>query len=410
MHEERGSRVGLGLVLVALSATLVLGLAAKSPCAGGDWADGRQYRLLCYSDIVPLFSTEELDQGRFPYLQARNEYPVGMGLFMALAGLPAGSFEGFFYVNAALLSLMAVVTVVAVYQVAGARALYVAAAPTLLIYAFVNWDLLAVALATTGTVAYLKRRDVLSGALLGLGAAAKLYPALLLVPFAIGRIRSREPDRAIHLAWSAAGSWLLVNLPFMLLAPRNWWEFFSFNSARSADWDSLWFSACHRLFGDSFWSSSASCPHVTVINLVSLALFVALAVLVWKLKVRRDPDFPRWTFGFPLLVLFLLTNKVYSPQYSLWLLPWFALAFPHFRLWLAFEVADVVVFVTRFAWFGRLDDTGGWVDGFAIGYFEVAVVARAIVLVVCLVAWVRRPVDQPEIAPVSAERSEALPA
>ena len=81
---------------------------------------------------------------------------------------------------------------------------------------------------------------------------------------------------------------------------------------------------------------------------------------MWRCKARRDPGFPRWTLGFPLIVLFLLTNKVYSPQYSLWLLPWFALALPHLRLFVAFEAADVAVFVTRFSWFGaaRRDHNG----------------------------------------------------
>ena len=43
-----------------------------------------------------------------------------------------------------------------------------------------------------------------------------------------------------------------------------------------------------------------------------------------------------------MLVLFLVTNKVYSPQYGLWLLPWFALALAaDSARWLAFQVADV---------------------------------------------------------------------
>ena len=47
----------------------------------------------------------------------------------------------------------------------------------------------------------------------------------------------------------------------------------------------------------------------------------------------------------------MLSNKVYSPQFSLWLLPWFALALPNLRLFIAFEAADVIVFLTEF---------GGW--------------------------------------------------
>ena len=50
-----------------------------------------------------------------------------------------------------------------------------------------------------------------------------------------------------------------------------------------------------------------------------------------------------------LVAGFLLTNKVYSPQYGLWLLPWFALVFPDLRIFLAFEATEVAVFITRFS-------------------------------------------------------------
>lgn len=400
MGADRGPRIGLGLVLLATAATLLLGLAQKSPCIPGDWG-GKQYRLLCYSDIIPLYHTEQLSEGRFPYLEAPNEYPVGTGLFMAAAAWPVRGFQAFFLSNVLLLSILGGVTSVALYLAVGRRALYFALAPTLLVYAFVNWDLLAVALATLGTLAYLRRRPVASGILLGLGAAAKIYPALLVVPFVAGRLRERRPDEGIHLAWSAAGTWLVVNLPFMLLAPRNWFEFFRFNSLRPVDWDSLWFSACHRLLGDPFWSSRPGCGRTAEVNLLSLLAFLALAGLLWWLRARREPDFPRWTLGFPLIVAFLLTNKVYSPQYSLWILPWFALALPRLRYWVAFAAADVAVFVTRFAWFGRngVGDPGfepGWTAAMAIGYFELAVVVRAVVLGACLVAWVRGETEAPD--------------
>src|SRR5439155_25386812 len=116
----------------------------------------------------------------------------------------------------------------------------------------------------------------------------------------------------------------------------------------------------------------------------------------------RQPDTPRWHLGFPILVAFLLTNKVYSPQYGLWLLPWFALVLPDLRFFLAFEAADVAVFVTRFAFFGHYmaEHAGGggvpsvgWTDGVTIGFFQVAVLVRAAVLVACVVRFlVREPV------------------
>ncbi|MGQ0670501.1 MAG: glycosyltransferase family 87 protein [Actinomycetota bacterium] len=393
-------RFGLGLVLVCLCSTLLVGLAVKAPCASGDWADGKQYRRLCYSDIVPLLLTEQLSTGdRLPYLDPCrtdeeshcDEYPVltmytmRLGAWLAPAstaspeGVATRSIAGFFYANAGLLAVAAVVTTVCLYLMVGRRALWFALAPTLAVYGFMNWDLLAVALATAATLAYLNRRDVASGVLIGLGAAAKLYPALLLIPFVLGRFHERDPDRGIHLAWSAAGTYIALNLPFALASPGSWWEFFRLNAERPADWDSLWFIGCHRLTGNLF------CQNTPLVNLASMLAFAGASVALWRLRGTRAPEFPRWTFGFPLLLVFLLTNKVYSPQYGLWLLPWFALGLPNLRLFAAFELADVAVFVTRFSWFGRL----GRLGGLPIGAFQIAVLVRAAILIWCLVSWVR---------------------
>ena len=99
---------------------------------------------------------------------------------------------------------------------------------------------------------------------------------------------------------------------------------------------------------------------------------------------------------------FLLTNKVYSPQYGLWLLPWFALVLPELGLFVAFEAADVAVFVTRFAFFGHMaGGQNGWTNAFSIEWFQLAVVARALILVWCVVRFtVREPIGPREPAPI----------
>jgi uncharacterized membrane protein len=233
--------------------------------------------------------------------------------------------------------------------------------------------------------------------LLGLGAAAKVFPMLLVVAFVAGRFRGKEPDRGIRLAWAAAGTWIAVNLPFALAAPGGWWEFFRYNAARVADWDSLWYIACERTTGQT-------CTNTQLINLASLVMFVAWVAFVWVIKSRRDPGFPRWTLGFPILVLFLLTNKVYSPQFSLWLLPWFALAFPQLGWFVAFEIADVAVFVTRFSWFGTYVGIDDGFAGLPLGVFQIAVGVRAVILVLCVFGWIRAQREAPSQAtPIEAE-------
>jgi uncharacterized membrane protein len=386
---QRAARasVSLAVVLACVTGTMVLGAALRSPCASGDWGDQRQYTWLCYSDIVPLLRTEQLFEqgGRVPFLDACesrigencDEYPVVTMYFIRVAGWISGEgFARFFAVNALMLLGCAIAIAVCLYMLNGARALYFALAPTLLIYGTMNWDLLAVAFATLAMLLFFRRRDMRAGAALGVGAAAKLYPGLLALPLIAQRLRERTPDRAIGIAWSTAAAWLIVNVPFAVLAPGAWFTFFRFNAERVPDFDSMWYLACRHL---------DTCLATRTVNLLSFVSFAVLFAAVWAIKSRREPSFPRWTLGFPMLVAFLLTSKVYSPQYGLWLLPWFALAMPRMRPFVVFQVVEVAVFVTRFWFFGDL--AGGF--GVPQGVFEVMVLLRVSVLVWCTVVWMR---------------------
>src|SRR5438874_215273 len=164
---------------------MLFGLAEKASCADAMWTDLKQYRLLCYSDIVPLYGTERLQGDRLPYVDdchandvtnPCDEYPVLTMYTMRAAAWASHSFTSFFFWNAVFLSIAAGITAFLLFRLAGRRALYFALAPTLLLYGFMNWDLIAVAFATAGTYAFLRERHATSGLMLGLGTAAKLYP------------------------------------------------------------------------------------------------------------------------------------------------------------------------------------------------------------------------------------------
>jgi uncharacterized membrane protein len=375
------------IVFASLGATLALGVVVKAPCASGDWSDGKQYESLCYSDIVPLYGTEQLTDSRLPYLDpcqgkgTCDEYPLLTMYAMRLSANFAHDNQTFFYANIALLAAAAIAICLLLYTTVGYRALYFALAPTLLIYGFLNWDLLAVAAATGATVFFLSRDELSAGALLGIGTAAKLYPVLLAPAFLLERWREKKRREALVLVISLAATWLLLNLPFILAAPKGWGTFFRFNSARNADFDSLWFLGCQH-----FVTHQTFCPpsYVTPINLLSLGIFLVCCVVLYVATALRNRGFPRWTFGFPILIFFLLTNKVYSPQYSLWLLPWFALVRVNPVLFVLFEGADVAVFVTRFSWFGTLSG----LDGGSLTAFQVALVIRVVILLATAIAYV----------------------
>jgi uncharacterized membrane protein len=381
---HRPSRpTGLGVVLAATLLTLTFGYLLKFPCLTGPW-DGRQYTRLCYSDVMALSAIGE--EGTPPAVEA-EKYPAGTTYLMRLVSLPATSFVSFFNWTVLLWTAAALATSWVLYRIVGMKALFFAGAPTLLIYGFMNWDLPLVALATVGTAAYLRRRDGPAGAFLGVASAIKVpYPGFLVIPFSAWRAREGRRTDARRLAGAAMLAWIAVNLPFAALAPQRWFFAFEFNAERRADWDTVWF-LLERHLGLSF--------SPTTVNLLALVAFVATSAVVWRLAVLRSARFEWWTLGFGLLVCYLLTGKVFSPQWTLWLLPWFALVLPDWRFFVAFEAANAAVFVTRFLWFARLSGVGG----VPFEAFEVALIVRAVVLVACVVAWLRTLEPERAVAP-----------
>jgi hypothetical protein len=316
---------GLGPVLLALTLNLCLGVLIKSqptiqdgrisaPCAEGDWGDGKQFTRLCYSDVVALHRTEHLEHGRRPYLdpcppdRARpsvepvcDEYPVLTMYAMWLAARPLTGAGGFLLSNALLLGVAAGVVAVSLHVLCGKRALWFAIAPTLLVYGFMNWDLLAVAFATAGTLAFLRTRDRLSGALLGLGTAAKLYPVLLAVPFAMERIEQGDRKGVARIVLWTGGVWLAVNLPFALLSSDGWSRFFRLSADRPPDLDSFWFIGCRWVTG-GFPCLPAPLEVISpirLLNVLSAATFLVAAALVLWLRVRRERRFLDGPTAFP---------------------------------------------------------------------------------------------------------------
>ena len=368
----------VSVLLTVTLATVAPGFAHKSICILEDF-DDLKYRALCYTDIVPLYRAEGLRDSRIPYLEADNEYPVGTGALMWVASLVGRSEGGFFVTNAALLLLLALATTWVLYRLVGERALYFAAAPTLALSALVNWDLLPVALSTAAVAAFLRRRDRWAGVLLGLAVAAKAYPILFLVPLVADRLRSGERRRAGTILIATLGTVLLVNLPLAIAAFDRWSYFLRFSAQRGATPGTLWATTC-RVVG-----ASGDCGGGSAAALLSLTAFVALAWFAWTRQRAQDPGFPRWTLCLPFLIAYLLTSKVYSPQHSLWLLPWFALVLPDLRLFVAFEAADLMVFAMEFSYLRTLQQDGtmpSWP-------LDVAVLLRAAGLVCVLLAYAR---------------------
>jgi uncharacterized membrane protein len=432
----------LRVMLIIAVVFLALGYTTKAACLQttgtgtadqrvGNWQNQRAYYELCYSDTVPLYTAELLNLGKFPYksswLETESngkprlqydgkpavrymEYPVLTGIYQYVSMSLAKTYTAltklvavpiiaevvmFFNIAAFGLALAWLVTVWAASRLAGPRRVWdaalVAGSPILIFQVFTNFDALAAAFATGALLAWARRKPVLAGALIGLGVAAKLYPLLLFIPLVILGLRTGRLREVGKAAIGTVLTWFVVNLPIMVLFPRGWSEFFRLNTRRGDDMDSVYnivksFTGWRGFDPDlGFWQPP------TVLNAVTAVLFVSCCIAIAYIALTADQRPRLMQVAFLVVAAFLLTNKVWSPQFSLWLVPLAVLALPHRRILLAWMTIDALVWLPRMMYlYGEQN------RGLPEQWFTATVLIRDIAVIV-LCALVIRQIYHPEL-------------
>jgi Glycosyltransferase family 87 len=320
------------------------------------------------SDLPRVFVHRGIGPTAPPYLDRVLEYPVGAGILLYLASVIDPTPLGVLTVTALAAGALCVATTVVLERRCGARAWRWALATPLLLFAFQNWDVFAVVAMLGALLAFERRRDGLAGGLFGLGAAVKLFPAVVVPPLVALRWMQGDRRGAIRLAATAVAVFAALNLPFALLNRRGWSWTFTFQGDREATWGSLWFWL-YRLVG----APVSGAGGVELANVVSMVCL--LAGIGWlTVRVTRHPVEPV-AIGAAAVALFLLSNKVYSPTYDVWLVVFFVLLPISTRYWIAFCTVDLLIAVTAYGYFHGLDSVV-----FVHDVLPWLVIARTIVL------------------------------
>ena len=338
----------------------MLGYAQKSPCADGNWTGSKQYTHMCYSDVVPLWGAERLSVGGVPYRDTAVEYPVLTGGFMWLSaeltnGLRSLEDEWSDVVVFGGVTVF-LLAICAADGHRGDRADRAAAARTTRRCSRCRrcW---CSTRSRTGTCSRWRcsparcgrgraRNPVAAGVLIGLGTAAKLYPVFFLVALAILAIRTRRAAGFVWCTVAAAAAWAAVNVPSRSRTRTAGRSFYTFSMERETERSTVWaivktLVTSRRRRRRTRRSGSRPARRSRWRWAASLLL-----VLWLGLNAPTKPRLAQLTF---LVVLaFLLTTKVWSPQYSLWLVPLLALARPRWRLALVWQFVEIAV------WFATL--------------------------------------------------------
>jgi hypothetical protein len=299
--------IALALLWLALGYANVARGAAHAGAGYRLWA----FRHHCYSDVIALHGDRYLGGGRpLPYLEDRIEYPVLLGAALWLASFaPGGPSSALAHFTATYLGLAAclAVALLALSRTPGARPWWLGATPALVYYAGLNWDLLPVALLSLAVLALSVERPGASGALAALGISAKLFPGVLVPPAAA--LLAARPRRGALLRFGGAlaAGLLAVNAPLALAAWDGWSWFVRFNAGRGAEnsiWDAL------QVRG----------PLLEALSFGPLLAAVSFgAGMTWRAaRGGRDGGAAARLAVALALVVWIATNKIWSPQFALY--------------------------------------------------------------------------------------------
>jgi hypothetical protein len=194
-----------------------------------------------------------------------------------------------------------------------------------------RYDLWPAALTVAGLAAVLARRERLGFAAIGLGVAAKAFPAVVLPPAFIYVWRTRGRREALLCLVAAVAVAVIVVAPFLALAPHGVWESVVRQTTRPLQIESLGSAlllAAHHTWGLALTMVSSrgsqnlvgSAPKTA--GAISTALLLVSLLGIW-LAAARGPATPerlvRWSAA--SLAAFIAFDKVLSPQFLIWLLP-----------------------------------------------------------------------------------------
>lgn len=155
---------------------------------------------------------------------------------------------------------------------------------------------------------------------------------------------------------------------------------YGFSADRGADLGSVWYA-----LSIAGWTVPSA--QVNTFGVLALAVLCAgIAVVIFV-----SPQLPRLApMLFCVLAAFTLTNKVYSPQFVVWLVPLAVLALPRLRALLLWQAAELLYFAAVW-WY--LVDQETELTGIPAGVYAAAIGVRVLATLWFAAVLVRNSLD-----------------
>ncbi|MFC3242758.1 hypothetical protein ACFOJ6_10830 [Gordonia humi] len=184
-----------------------------------------------------------------------------------------------------------------------------------------------------------------------------------------------------------------TQLPFMVAGYDGWKAALDFQGRRQADatTNGIWYWGLRYLLdGDTPAYRSA----VDIGSPLLIVAGISLALWIGVRRLRRDGTYPWLQVAAAMLAVFMLFHKVHSPQYTLWILPFFVMLTVRWQLIAVYLIADVAMDLSVFRFLGMAhsaDRDAAWSIWVVGATSWIHVVCLAVFVVMFARARIREP-------------------
>lgn len=308
--------------------------------------------------------------GEVAYRDFTMEYPPLALVFFLLPRLFGPDFSIYF---TGFITEIIIFDLISVLIVSGiARRLQLPHWETLFIYTLAllatgpvlinRYDLIPAVLVLLALYAYVLGRNKLSWFVLALATMTKVYPVVVVPVLLIDLLCRRRYRESFYGVAVFAAVCTVVILPFAVLSPDHFFDFFGYHMLRGLQIESIYSSILllgHTLgltsldinFSYGAWNivsplsdlAAAVSPFIVVISLMAVYWFF----FKYRRKGSDPPDngaIIQYSLG--ATAFFIVTCKVFSPQFIIWLYPLVPLVCGRWRIlsWLLYLVIGVLTF------------------------------------------------------------------
>jgi len=302
---------------------------------------------------LELYFARLMLNGRIPYHDFANEYPPLALLSFLLPGLITQNGIAYSWAFAAELMVFDLLALLMLADLV--QMLKISLKNTLTIYTLVilavgpilvsRYDLLPAMLVLAAIWAFVKGKNKLAWAAAALGFAAKLYPIIIIPLFFIYQMKNRQYGRFMKGGAAFLITLLVLFLPWIIIDAGGFWHSFTYHFERPLHSESTYGTALlagqalglTQVRGDlTFGSWNLFSPLADSLAKISFPLMAAVLIIIygifaWRLhresnndsiiKVSEVSTIKLIKYTTLVVAVFMLTNKVFSAQYMVWLCP-----------------------------------------------------------------------------------------